>query len=160
MRVVAITLFVLAFSAASAEARSVSIEFDAQFGLELVTKGLNATPVAPAKQDGLRFKLPVQKETEKAVRTRGGFDLDDPADGVSITVKRIVFERRGNQIAMTGFALIDGIGYDRFAFADGRLRSGGTEATLRLNGTAVAALNSQLQTTKFEDGQRIGELRL
>ena len=33
-------------------------------------------------------------------------------------------------------------------------------APLRLNGVAVAALNSQLATTDFEEGEKIGSLTL
>ena len=134
----------------------VSLTFDAQFGLELVTKGVNATPIKPAKQDGLNFVLPVRRNEDGIVRTKGGFLLDDPEDNVSIGLRNLAFEVRGRRLTMTGLAAIDGITYDRFAFADARVSKNGRKAVLRLNGTAVAALNSQLQTTKFKEGQRIG----
>lgn len=145
---------------AAASARQVSVDFDARFGLMLVSKGVNAIPIAPAKQDSLRFRLPVRRVGDAMIGTAGGFLLDDPADAVRIGLRRITFEVSGRRLAMSGLASIDGITYDRFAFADGRLSRDDRKATLRLNGTAVAALNSQLQTADFKTGQRIGRATL
>ena len=151
----------LVLPAAANAASPVRVTFDAKFGLMLVTKGLNAIPIAPAKQDSLDFRLPVRRvstdrKNVRTVFTKGGFLLDDPEDNVSIGLRNLAFEVRGRRLKMTGLAAIDGITYDRFAFADARVSKNGRKAVLKLNGTAVAALNSQLQTTEFKAGQRIG----
>ena len=79
---------------------------------------------------------------------------------MSIGLRNLLFEfsRNGKRMTISGLAAIDGITYDRFAFADARVKR--RKAVLRLNGTAVAALNSQLQTTEFKAGQRIGRATL
>lgn len=154
--VAALCLTVVAPAAAD-EAR---LTFDPAFGLRLVKKGVNAAPVAPATQDSLVFTLPVRSKRAGVIRTKGGFTLDDPADDVHIELTRIRFAITGRRLEMSGYALIDGTGYDRFAFAEGRTDKAGRRAALRLNGVAVAALNSQLATTEFEEGEKIGSLAL
>jgi hypothetical protein len=148
-----------------------TLTFDKSFGLRLVKEGVDAYPVAPATQDSLTFSLGVTggslKGKRARIRHRGGFHMEDRADHVEIDLDNLELHITGGRVRLLGLASIGGIAYDDFAFATGKAtkvrrtrRSISARVTLRLNGIAVSALNSQLSTTAFAEGQLLGRGRV
>jgi hypothetical protein len=159
-------------SAAPLTHGTTKLSFDVGFGLTLYQQGVDATPVAPATQDSLTFSLPVTggrtKGKHATVRHKGGFHMEDTADSTVIDMRNLAITVTGRRVKLSGLAAIDDITYDSFTFATGtagrvrRTRHGIAirHFELHLNGIAVAALNSQFQTTVFKAGQLLGTGRL
>jgi hypothetical protein len=169
-----LALFPASASAAGAaplHSGTTRLTFDKAFGLALVQQGVDAYPVAPAEQDSLDFTLGVSggkvKGRRARIRHRGGFRMEDKADHVEIALRDLELQITGKRVRLLGLASIGGITYDDFAFATGTAsnvrrtsHSISARVTLRLNGIAVSALNSQLATNAFQEGQLLGRGRV
>jgi hypothetical protein len=173
LRAAIAALLLLPASAGAAPLRhgTTKLTFDKTFGLALVKQGVDAYPVAPATQDSLDFRLGVRGGKVSGKRARiahgGGFRMEDPADHVEIKLTDLTLQINGSRVRLLGLASIGGITYDDFAFATGTAsavhrtkRSISARVELRLNGIAVASLNSQLATDAFKEGQLLGHGRV
>ena len=158
-------------SAAPLRSGSVTLSFDNAYGLSLVQLGISPRVIAPATQDGVAFTLPVRKGRtgpRAIARTRGGFDLNDDAQGQALRLSNISASVRGRKVTLRGFATLGGSPYNTFAFAEGRARSveqtaGGLKArgvVLRMTDIGATSLNTFFFTERFKTGAVMGTARI
>lgn len=175
MKPLAFLLAVLLLPAATAGAKplrvrsgSTAITFDKRFGLALVQKGVDAFPVAPAVQDSLTFAVPMTGGTVQGRAATfehdGGFRMFSDSMDVELSVSKLRLRVIGRRVLLSGFAVLDGLPIDAFAFANGRatkpVRSRGRyrirRVPLTLNDVGASALNGLFATTEFSVGEYVG----